>query len=112
MARGDEADLEQRGADHHRGRHADQVDHRRHHDEAAADAENRREQAAERADQQRHEHADVEPGVGEAHLERPAVHPEVLMQAAAARARPRAAEDARRRLSTNISAPIVPRKST
>ena len=48
--RRDEADLEQRGADDDGGRHADQVDHRRHHDEPAADAQHGGEQAAEGAD--------------------------------------------------------------
>ena len=38
---GDEDDLEQRGADDDVGRHLEQVDQRRHHDEAAADAHDR-----------------------------------------------------------------------
>ena len=39
---GHKHDLEQRGADHHRSRHAEQVDHRRYHHEAAADTHDRR----------------------------------------------------------------------
>ena len=75
--RGDEGDLEQRGADHDLGRHADQVDHRRHHQEAAADAHDRDQDAGDDAEAERHQRADVEPRAVEAHLERQAVQPEM-----------------------------------
>ncbi len=74
---GDEEELEDRGADHDLGRHADQVDHRRHHDEAAADAHDRAEDADHRADHEGRDGADVEVGGAEAHLERQAVRPGV-----------------------------------
>ena len=45
-----EHDLEQRGADHDAGRHAQQIDHGRHHDEAAADAHDGCHEADEGAD--------------------------------------------------------------
>ena len=45
--RGQEDDLEQRGPDHDVGRHAQEVDHGRDHDEAAAHAHDGREQAHE-----------------------------------------------------------------
>ena len=49
VAGGDEQDLEQRGADHDLRRHAEQIDHRRHQDEAAADAEQHRQDAGRRS---------------------------------------------------------------
>ena len=73
-----EDDLEQRGADDDAGRHAQQVDHGRHHDEAAADAHDRRHEADEGADHRRRDGADVELRAVKAHLERQAVHPAVL----------------------------------
>ena len=48
--RGDEDDLKQRRADADIGRHAEEVDHRRHHDEPAADAEDRSEEPDDGAD--------------------------------------------------------------
>ena len=77
---GHEDDLKQRGAGHHRGRHAEDIDHRRHHDEAAADAHHRREHADKKAEGQRQQRADVKLGAPEAHLERQAVQPIMLMQ--------------------------------
>ena len=81
--RGQEHDLEQRCADHDVGRHAQQIDHGRDHDEAAAHAHDGRQQADEQAEQKRRNGADVELGAVEAHLERQAVHPVVLARAPA-----------------------------
>ena len=72
---GDENDLKQRRSDHHRRGHAEQVDHRRHHDEAAADPHDRRQHADQQPDRERQQHADVEPRAPEAHLQRQRVDP-------------------------------------
>ncbi len=77
---GDEGELKERGADDDAGRHADQIDHRRDEDEAAADAQAGGEQPDEHARHERHERRDVEPRLGEAHLERQPVQPIMLVQ--------------------------------
>src|SRR3546814_10384145 len=77
-----EDDLEQRGADHHRGRHAEQVDHRGHYDEATADAHDGGQHADQKADHDGQQRRDVELGLAEAHLQRKAVQPVVLVQLA------------------------------
>src|SRR5690606_29899164 len=82
---GNENDLEERGADDHAGRHAEEVDHRRHHHEPAADAHDRGEDANHRADPERHQRADVKLGFAEPHLEGQAVDPVMLMQLLALR---------------------------
>ncbi len=110
---GDEDDLKDRRADDDIGRHAQQIDQRRHHDEAAADAEERGEQADQAADHERRDGADIEARARKAHLERQAVDPVVLAWLCAPRRSCRLA--ARRmalRLSHSISAPITPRKHT
>ena len=75
---GDEDDLKQRGADADAGRHAQQVDHGRHHHEAAADSKEGREQADQSADDKWRDGADIEPRVRKAQLERQSVNPIVL----------------------------------
>src|SRR5439155_453699 len=59
-------------------RHAQEIDHGRHHDEAAADAHDGGEPADEGADGDRGNGADVELGVGKAPLEGQALDPRVL----------------------------------
>src|SRR5688572_19605043 len=61
-----EHDLELRGADDGQGRHAEQVDHGRHHDKAAADAHDRGEDADDEADGGRRDRADVKLRAAEA----------------------------------------------
>ena len=110
---GDEDDLKDRRADHDIGRHAQQIDHRRHHDEAAADAEKGGEQADHRADHERRDGADIETRARKAQLERQAVNPIVLSglprRGAACR---RARACSARRLSLSISMPTTPSKTT
>src|SRR3546814_7021148 len=59
---GDEQDLQQRGADHDAGRHAEQVDHRGDGDEAAADAQTDRQHTREEAESERCKRRDVKSG--------------------------------------------------
>src|SRR5262245_50713721 len=75
---GDEDDLKDRRADHDVGRHAQEVDHRRHHDEAAAHAEKGGEQADHRADHERGNGADIKTRARKAELERQPMNPIVL----------------------------------
>ena len=82
----DEDDLEQRGADDDVGRHLQQIDQRRHHDEAAADAHDRRQEADAGAEAEHRDDADEELRGAEAHLQRQAVDPVVLARAASASA--------------------------
>ncbi len=65
-----EQDLEQRCSDHHAGRHAEQVDHRRNQDEAAADSHQHRQQPRREAQRERCERRDVEPRSVEAPAQR------------------------------------------
>jgi hypothetical protein len=57
---GDEQNLEQRGADHHRRRHAEQIDHRGHHHETAADPQKDGENPGGETQQQWRERRDVQ----------------------------------------------------
>ena len=94
---------------HHRGRHAEQVDHRRHHDEAAADAHERRQHADDDAEAERQQRADVELRAAESASSaagRAARCAGAACRAAPCRAALRAA--ARAPLSISISAPTVP----
>ncbi len=70
-------------ADHHARRHAEQVDHRRREDEAAADAEHGGEDADEEADAERRDDRDVEARAREAPLHRQAAHPDAQARAPA-----------------------------
>jgi hypothetical protein len=79
---GHEDGLEQRGADDDAGRHAQQVDHGRHHQKGAADAHDCRQHADQEAEAEGQQRADVESGATEAHLQRQAMHPGVLMELA------------------------------
>src|SRR3546814_20882351 len=58
--RHDDDDLKQRGADDDAGWHAQHINHRRHHDETAADAHDRRHEADEGPDHRRGDDADVQ----------------------------------------------------
>src|SRR6516162_3655710 len=77
-----EDDLQQRGPRYYGGWHAEHVNHRRHHDEAAADAENCAEHADHKTQSDRQERADVKLRPAETRLQRQPVHPIVLMQLA------------------------------
>src|SRR5262249_45168430 len=101
---GDEDDLEERGAGHHRGRHAEHVDHRWHNDDPAADPHDRREDADEKTEPQGQEAADIELRAAKAHLEREAMHPEVLVQLALAGAGTAAAQEGARPLDQHQGA--------
>ena len=85
--------------------HAQEVDQRRHDDEAAADAEQRAEDADAEAERDDRDDADVEHRALEAHLERQAVKPGVLA-GPAQRRRPAGArvEDGADRLGQHQSA--------
>ena len=56
---GHEQDLEQRRADHHACRHAEDIKHRRDHDEPAADAEQHCQDPRRKAQDQRRERRDI-----------------------------------------------------
>src|SRR5262245_20406563 len=82
---GDEDDLKGRGANHDVSRHAQEIDHGRHHDEAATDAEKRGEQADHPADDEWRYGADIETRAREPHFQRQAVDPIMLPRPTAAR---------------------------
>ena len=79
---GHEDDLEERCTDDDLGRHAQKVDHGRHHDEPAAHAHDRGKEADDGPDGERGQDADVKTRGAELHLERQAMHPSMHMAAA------------------------------
>ena len=75
----DKDDLEQRSADHDFGRHAQQIDHGRHHDEPAADAHNCGQDADQNADQQGRDDRNIKARDAKLDLERQIVDPVVML---------------------------------
>lgn len=76
---GHEDDLKERRADHNLRGHAQKVDHRGHHDEAAAHAHDRRQNAHRCTNEKGRNGRDIEPRGAEAHLEGQAVHPDMAV---------------------------------
>jgi hypothetical protein len=109
---GDEDDLEQRRAHHDLRRHAQEVDHRGHHDEAAAHAHDGGQDAHEEAHQQRRDDRDIEPRGPEPHLERQRVDPCPLLARGRGRVgvRPRPAD--RAQAFDEHQLPMMPRNTT
>ena len=110
----DEHDLKQRRADDDARRHAQEIDHRRDHNETTADAHDRRHEADKHADDDRRQYTDVKLRALEAHLERQPVDPGMLAGLARRQCnRPAAARGARcSRPSTIIIVPTTPRNMT
>ena len=75
---GDKNDLKQRCADYHIGRNPQKIDHRRHHDESAANAHYRGQKPDERAEPDDRDGGDIELGDFEAQLQRQPVNPVML----------------------------------
>ena len=71
---GDEGE-HHRGADHGRGRHAQEIDQHRHQQEPAADAHDRADEADDESDGPDRDRRDVDARALEAHLERQPVEP-------------------------------------
>ena len=71
--------LQERGADHHVAGHPEDVDQRRHQDEAAADTEQRADEADGDAERQHRDHRDVEPRFLEPYPPRQAMEPVMLV---------------------------------
>ncbi len=95
------------------GRDAQEIDHRRHHDEAAADTHDRRQDADAEAKADHRNDAQIDLRFLEAHLQRQAMHPAVMTRLARGMAGSlRAARRIAFRLSHSINPPIVPRKTT
>ena len=80
--RADRQDHDQAGADHDARRHAEQIDHRRDEDEAAADAEQHGQDAGDEAERQRRERRDVEARAVEAPAQRKRGDPAVVARRA------------------------------
>ncbi len=75
---GDEDDLKERCADDDLRWHAQEVDHRGDHDEAAADAHDRGEDANRDADKERRDHRNIKARDAELHLEGQVMDPVML----------------------------------
>ena len=89
-----------------------QVDQRRHHDEAAADAHDRRQEADAGAEREHRDDADEQLRGLEPHLQRQPVDPVVLAGFFARAAPLRVARRIAFTLSTSISPPTVPSSTT
>ena len=77
-ARADDQDDCERRADHDPGRHAQDIDHRRDEDEAAADAEKHSQDARAEAERERRQRRDVETRLVETPAERKGGHPAIV----------------------------------
>ena len=76
--RADREDHHQAGADHDARRHAEQIDHRRDEDEAAADAEEDGEDAGDEAERERRDRRDVQARAVEAPAQRKRGDPAIV----------------------------------
>ena len=110
--RADRDDHHQAGADHDPRRHAEDVDHRRNEDEAAADAEQDGEDPGDEAERRRGQRRDVQARGVEAPAQRQAGDPAIVALGRGRRCRRPATQPSAITASLSISPPIDPSRMT
>ena len=108
--RADREDHHQAGADHDPRRHAEQIDHRRDQDEAAADAEQHGQDAGDEAERQRRQRRNVQARGVEAPAQRQRRRPSGCGAAGASASAP-GTQPSATSASLSIRAPIAPSSS-